>query len=216
MRLGCQILLGVGLVVLLLGGFLIVSAIRAKNWFEQNAEQAPVQYATPTLTAEEEQGLEKFFWQYWKAYKEKSDLEVAFTPQQFNAFVMREVAKKKKAGTAKSQDAEAFQAAFEGERLVVRIALPGKSGMFLNFEARGNLTLENRRVTWSLDALTLGGKEAPWLALFIVRQEMKTLVEAYEQGSGNPKNPFESFKLLRREGERIHLIADGKLLPAPE
>ncbi len=215
--LGCQILLWGGLVVLLVGGVFVVSAIRAKNWFGQKAEATAAEGAAPVLSTEEEQGLEKFFWQYWKAYKEKSDLEVAFTPNQFNAFVMREMAKKKKAGTAKSQDPEAFQAAFEGEAFVVRFAVPDQAGKFRNFEARGFFSIENRRVAWSLDEIKLGGKEAPWLARFLLRRAFQAVVEAYEHPPADaPASPLEGFKLLRREGERIHLIADGNYLPPPE
>lgn len=218
MSLGCQIV--IALAVLLLVGviFIGISISSLVSWVNNGKENAPTKYAPVKLAPEQEQELWRILTAYKKAYDTKTDFDASFTPELLNGFVESEIAKKKSAGTHKANDAEAVQVAFEGNQTVLRMSVPAdEPGKYQNFEVRGAFGVEGGKLIGKVDQVKLAGREAPWLARVFIDQ----FLDAARKGdlkdrNGQGQNPLDGIKVLRREGEKIHVVVDGSKLPPPE
>ena len=217
-RLGCfwkgfLISLAVLLLIVLLVGW---QAYRTKSWIENGAESTPATPPQVRLSAEEEQGLNETRSSYEASYREKKDFDAVLTPAQFNRIVEDQIRNERAAG--KQPGVEALQLAFEGRETVVRGAAPVRErpGMYHNFEVRGEVAVDHGHAAWSLGAIRLRGQEPPWAALVVARIAIgKKLTEQEELFTKGQDSLFSRIKLLRREGDKVHLILDGAHLEAP-
>ena len=142
------------------------------------------------------------------------------TPELFNAFVNGEIKRKKANGTFKKGDAEGAEIRFDGQDTVFRISVADQEkGGFFNVELHGDPNIENGKFKGRVDSVKLANREAPWLA----RIFFDMAVEAARKGDlKNDKSPnkeenaLEAIKLMKREGEKIHVIVDGSKVPKPD
>jgi hypothetical protein len=189
---------------------------RTKSWIENGAESTPAALPQVRLSAEEEQGVNGTRASYEASYREKKDFDAVLTPAQFNCIVEDQIRNERAAG--KQPGIEALQLAFEGRETVVRGAAPARErpGMYHNFEVRGEVAIDHGHAAWSLGAIRLRGQEPPWAALVAARIAIgKKLAEQEELFAKGQDSLFGRIKLLRREGDKVHLIFDGAHLEAP-
>lgn len=218
MSLGCQIVIALAVMLLIGIVFIGISISNLVSWVKNGPENAPAKYAPTALTPDQEQELWRIWATYKKAYETKTDFDASFTPDLLNGFLEREIARKKAAGEAKSGDPKAMQVTFDGNQTVLRMTVPAdETGKYQNFEVRGNFGVEGGRLVGTVDQVKLAGREAPWLARIFIDQ----FLDAARKGDlkdkhGHGENPIEGLKVLRREGEKIHVVADGTKLPPPE
>jgi len=218
-RLGCfwkgfLIFLAVLLLVVLFAGWQVY---RTKSWIENAAESTPAALPQVRLSQEEEEGVGRLYASYEACWKEKKDLDLVLTPAQFNRIMEDQVRKEKAKGTGE-KGPEAMQLAFEGRETVVRGAAPVRErpGMYYNFEVRGEVAVDHGHAAWSLGAIRLRGQEAPWGALIAARIAIgRLLSEQKDRFAKGEDSLFSRIKLLRREGDKVHLILDGAHLEPP-
>ncbi|MCW8131666.1 MAG: hypothetical protein KIS92_15070 [Planctomycetota bacterium] len=217
---GCQVALGclgiIALVVVVVA--LIIGA--SISWLSNGREAAMSVYPAPALTTGQQFEMGKIHADHLKAYHGKTDWDVVFTPELFNAFAAEQIRKKKADGTFQKGEAEGVELQFQGNDTVLRFSYAErKEPGFYNFELRGDPHIENGKFLGRVDKVILAGKESPWLA----RKIIDSFVEAARKGelkneqSANPQeNPLAGVKLLRREGDKIHFIVEAGKVPAPE
>ena len=95
MSLGCKIVLGIVLFFVTCVVIFIIMIVNAVNWFKNAPEPQPAAYTSTPLTAEQRVELFKIDTAHRKAYAEKKDWEVSFTPELFNAFLAEQIKEKK-------------------------------------------------------------------------------------------------------------------------
>ncbi|MBI3830117.1 MAG: hypothetical protein HY291_11405 [Planctomycetes bacterium] len=217
---GCKVALGCFSVVLLIVLVVAVIFVNALSWVTNGRETASAPYTSPTLTDSQQSELGKIRADHKKAYATQADWDVVFTPELFNTFVASEIKKKKADGSFKKGEAEGVDIRFDGQDIVIRTTYEDQEkGGYYNVELRGDPHFENGKFLGRVDSIKLADKEAPWLARKFVdmaidaarKGELKT-----EKGPHANENPFEGIKLLRREGDKIHIIILGGKVPQPE
>lgn len=197
--------------------FVVWQVYRTKSWIENAAESTPAVLPQVRLSQEEEDGVGRLYAGYDACWKEKKDLDLVLTPAQFNR-ILEDQARKEKAKGTGEQGLEAMQLAFEGRETVVRGAAPVRErpGMYYNFEVRGEVAVDHGQATWSLGAVKLRGQEAPWGALIAARIALgRVLSEQKDRFAKGGDSVFSRIKLLRREGDKVHLTLDGAHLEPP-
>jgi hypothetical protein len=210
---GLLIFLGLFLVVVF---FLIWQAYCVKLWLEHGAESTAAILPAPRLTTEEEDGLRRLYASYETCCREKKDFEALVTPEQLNRFLADMIRKEKSEG--KTTKLEAFHLAFEGREIILRgtAAVPQQPGSLYNFEVRGDMAVDRGQVTWRLDTLRLHDVSAPWAAMFMARREIAKGLKAQEALYAEGQDSLPSrVRLLRREGEKVHVVLEGKYLQPP-
>lgn len=82
---------------------------------------------------------------------------------------------------------------------------------YINAEAVFELEIEEGEITkLSVDSVKLRGREAPFLPRVVLNFFLSQLKEKSRLEKTNPGNKLSAVKLLKREGERLHIIVDGK------
>ncbi|MBE7466034.1 MAG: hypothetical protein HS116_21370 [Planctomycetes bacterium] len=210
--------MGCWLYVLFLLGFLglgiVIIAVLFYNsisWVAESMEGEALPPVVTELNPAEQADLWKKVVQYRQCYQEKKDFETYLTFEQFNYFLQHEIDKKKAKGL-KEPLAHVYLKP-EGDKIRATWSIyQEKEGKYLNLETLGDLQVESRKLSVTLDELKMGGKEAPSLVMWFARNFAQ---KAQEDQHKNPKAQ-EAVKLLKREGDKIHIHLDGQHLPPPD
>lgn len=216
MSTGCQVVLGFALLFLAIVVVGVAVVVHSLAWFGNAVQKTAAQYPVPTLSATEELELQRIGAQYRTCYNEKQDFEIRFSPNQLNVFVDREITRKKEDETLQPDEPVAFNLALEKDHTVLKLCVPTDDGQFINLEVAGNVLVKDRRVQIRLDKAKLGGKEAPWLVMQVFRYLARQLSTGKTKNSPELDEFLNRVKLLERDGDKIHLIMDGKNLEPPD
>jgi hypothetical protein len=90
-------------------------------------------------------------------------------------------------------------------------------GLYRNVEIDGELEIVDGVIT-QLEAqrVSMGRQDAPFLARRFIHTMTGEIKQASLNAKSNPQhnvnNPLNAFKLLRREGDRYHVVLDGSQL----
>lgn len=216
MSLGCQIILGICAVLALIVIVLVISGYNAVQWMQQGAEATPASYPKVELTAAEEIELQGLLVTLDRAQRNGNTFDATFAPKLLNEFVRRELQKQKDAGT---NEIEGFEITSVGDGIRVRLTVKDKgSSQYVNLDITGDLSLDDRKFDGRVDSVKLAGREAPWLVMWFVR----TWISAAKGGNFKIENDPQAqkkldeflakHKLLKREGDKFHVILDGARL----
>jgi hypothetical protein len=216
MSTGCQVVLGLALLFLVIVVVGVGLVIHSLAWFGNAAQKTPAQYPAPELSTSEELELRSLGAQYRVCYDEKKDFEIRFSPNQLNAFVEREIARKKRNDSLGPEEPVAFHVWFEKNQTVLKLSIPSEDGNYINMEMGGDIMVRNGRLHVRLGKLKLGDQEAPWLVMQVFRYLASQLSKGEAKNSPELDDFLKRVKLLERDGEKIHLIMDGKSLEPPD
>ncbi|HYF52433.1 MAG TPA: hypothetical protein VEJ63_23705 [Planctomycetota bacterium] len=213
------IIAGVMAVVMLIVGILVWQAI---SWVK-NAPESTIAVAEPlNLSEGEKEDVARIVRALTTAGHEDKTIDESVTPRVFNGvieFIMKEEEKK---NNRKPDDAVAFRSDFKGDVMRIRVTVPAKDmdtgqlkqGMYLNVDCEADLEIVDGEFT-KLDVkrVALGGKDAPLVARMFINWGVTGMKQAAKQAKAdptkNPDNPLRVIKLLKREGDRLHVVLDG-------
>jgi len=209
--------------ILIMGGLLLLliilviwQVLSVKSWIEDGMESSPAALPQPELTEEEQKGIEDIYTSYPKHYEKGTDVDVLLTPAQFNSLVAENIAKEKAKG--RKVDLDALQVSFDGPATVLRgtALVPEREGLYYNFEVRGEFAIENAKATCNVEQVRLRGVDAPFSAKTVMREALrKGLTEQEKRFNEGRDSIFARLKLLKREGDKIHVILNGEHLERP-
>jgi hypothetical protein len=213
-RLGCYLALGLAGFLLLLAVALLAQVVRMANWVKRGAEPAPRPLPPLRLSPGEETELTAMREGYLKCHREKKDFEALLTPAQINVLADEGQTRKR----AKGETVYPFRLSFAGGKFELRgtAPAPNEPDKFWNFTLRGDLEIRDGKVAhWQVDSMTLAGEEPPAGALTVARRAIAEQLRKVENGEAPGKEDLKRIKLLKREGDRLRLILDGRDLPPP-
>lgn len=215
MSLGCQIILGICAVLTVIVIVLVVSTYNAVQWLQQGAEATPTQYPSLELTPAEEMDMVSHQVTFDRAQRNGNDFDVTFPPKLFNEFLRREAKKSKDA--SKGEPFEGGDVTFLEDGLKIRATWKdANSNQYINLIATGDFSIEQGTIRARLDSLKLADRDAPWVAMWIAHKALAAAETGQVSKDGKPDPNFERFKkmfkLLKREGDKIHVILDGDAL----
>ncbi len=212
-KFGCGMLLGCLGLILLVIVILVISFVNMVNWFKNGIEPSPAVYAEPDLTLRQRAQLTKIHIEHRLAYETGTEWDVEFEPTLFNAFIAEQIQKKKDEGTyVEGEELAGLEILFVGSDTVIRASIPADKG-YLNLELRGDPWIERGEFRGKLDEIKLAGEDAPWMVTSFVDAALDQAKKEARRGNGG--SGLEAIKLLRREGDDIHIIFEAGQVPPP-
>ncbi len=219
---GCCLLKIVGVLMAL--GFVIACIIgvgiyRAASWATTVKESTPATYAPLVVSPGEKEDVDRMIQRFTMASEKKdtSLIDETITATVLNAIIDRvNEGEKAKGGRT---NLEAFRGGFDGEHFKVATTFksddkdnPGSPQKYVNLEATFDLEIVDGAVTkLSAQKLVIGGKEAPLLvrtAAWVVVESIREAINNKDQPNSKDFDGIKALKLLKREGDRIHIIID--------
>lgn len=214
MSFGCQIVLVVCGLLALTVIALVISTYNAVQWMQQGVEATPTQYPAVELAPAEEMDLVSHQVTFDRAQRNGNDFDATFTPKLFNEFLRREAKKKKEAW--ENDPFEGGDVTFLDDGIKFRATWKDPNNQYVNLIVTGDFAIEEGIVRARLDTLKLAGRDAPWVAMWIARKALSAAESGQFTKNGKPDPHYERFKkmfkLLKREGDKIHVILDGDAL----
>ncbi len=213
LSLGCQIFLGLGLVTLLLFIVGVVMVVNSVSWVANAQQPAPLQFDPVEISAKDELELKKMGEQLKISTKNEQIFDVKISPRQLNAFIQEQQKQEAENNATNSKKEPLVRFAFEEKSTVFRASFPTPQKTYVNLEVAGDINISEGKPVFKLDRIKLGGQEAPYL----VRAFLDTILNHLEKATLQEMPPevrkvLLAVKLLKREGDEIHLILDGQVL----
>jgi len=199
---------------------IVVLVWQSVNWLKNAPDPIPVVYTPLKLSGGEQEDIDRVMIEIEKAKQTEKLYEDYVTPAVLNGF---------------------FEKVFEGERLKGKKNVPSglraelvdndKMGLKFTSVAEGNTTPDGKPLyinaeavfeleivdgqiqKVNLDRLFLRKREAPLLSRMVVNYYLNQFREGkLKEQNGKPDEGLQAIKLLKRDGDRIHFILDGKAL----
>jgi hypothetical protein len=204
---------GIAALLMIIVGVLVMQAV---NWVK-NASVAV--YPKLELSPGEREDVRRVVGQIDQAKRQGTVFEDRISPAVFNGVMERIIEDQRLKGEIK-KDAQIFiRLSFESDGALLRVTHPAKDfdtkadipGMYYNAEALFDLEIvEGELKNIEIKKLRLRGQEPPWLARKILYHHLENVKVESSKNKSAPENDLAVFKLLRRDGDRIHIIIDGK------
>ncbi|HLX61147.1 MAG TPA: hypothetical protein VKX17_07675 [Planctomycetota bacterium] len=209
------VIMGLALIVAIAVGIVVW---RAGAWVADIAEPAPAVHAPLVISAGEKEDVQRVVAELDKAEKTNGVIDESVTPAVFNGVIETLLADE--AAKDKDMKDDVVRVGFDGDHLSVDTTwkLQEKQGppKYANIVATFDAEIVEGKINkLELVSLKSGGREAPTL----IRWPISFMLWAIKESINNPnaQNPqnlktakeFEAFKLIKREGDRIHIIVDG-------
>jgi hypothetical protein len=201
-------------------------------WLQNAPESKMARYEELKLSPGEEEDVARVIAGVNEAKKEGSVYDEYVTPRVFDGAMERILEDERRKGKAKPDSPLAVRGAFTDGHMSLRLTLPKveqnagapqpKSASppeprYINAEAVFDLEIVEGEVTRAnVHKLVLRRREAPWLPLMVVRYMVGKAKEKSQKEKDDPVNPFWAIKLLRREGDRLHIMLDGARMKEQE
>ena len=216
--LGCCLLKIVALcfVLALFGAGLVGYGIYSTaSWFKNVAESAPANFQPLIVSDGERQDIDRILFELNSAKQSRELIDESITPNVFNGILDAIIQGEKNKG--KAPELEAVRGNIENGHFSLAFSArkkhPEKSDDFINGRALFDLELENGSIKVAhVHSLIVAGREAPW----IVRTFVNNFILPKLRNPNDPESirntkGFKPIRLLKLEGERLHVILDPKL-----
>ncbi len=216
---GCCFLKIVGVIVLLslvVGVIVGINAIKTKKWMESAEEAQPASYTPLRISAGEQEDVDRVIQVIHRAQADKKLVDETISPNVFNGVVNAIIEGEKAKG--KSPELDPLRLSIDGDHFNVAATarIKGKN-KFANIEAVFDFEVEEGKIT-KLDVhkIVAGGNEAP----FVVKTGIGVMIAGFKKGINENTTPearkFRGFRLVKREGDRIHIVIDPNEFDPPE
>lgn len=219
-------------ILLIVAGFLalcmlIVGIIvwQIVSWLSNMVQPTPATFTPLAISAGEKQDVDRILQGLTDAKQKGLEFDEYVTPTVFNGVLERILQAERDKG--KTDVPLGVRAGFENGSMTIQFSAKadqkqldtaGKQGATIPYYMNGSAKFDLEIVDGApkkiaVQSLKLGGREAPALILWVIRTHLDEAVK--QQNFKNPQgeNPFGAIKLLKREGDRLHLILDGKKIP---
>ena len=219
---GCCFLKVVGVVValaLIAGAVVGYFAVQSGKWIESAQESSPAVYPPLAVSAGEQEDVQRLLQRINTAKTDKSVIDETISATVFNGVVDKIIQGEKDKG--KEPDMDVFRLGVEGDHFTLSATKKVKDKLgatkYANVKASIDCEIEDGKFNrLDIQKVVAGGQEAP----FAVKSFMAFMVEGFKKGVNDNTSPearkFKGFKLLKREGERIHIIIDPSQFDASE
>lgn len=222
--LGClgilAIIVGIFAVLLLILGIMVWQAV---TWIKNAPEAAMPNYPKLALSEGEQEDVERIIGRIDQANKANTVAEEHVTPAVFNGIIDWLQKEEARRGKTKSDAPLVFRGAFNGDNLEVKATFPATDpdskqkleGKYVNVDVLFDVEIVEGEITKAdVKHLKLAGKDMPMLARGFVNSMVAGVKEASKQAKqrNDPNDPMkwlQAIKLLKREGDRLHVIIDG-------
>lgn len=195
---------------------------RTYNWFATIPQKTPAAYAKLELGEGEKQDVDRLITEIGEAKNKRGIIDESITPDVFNGVIDKVMEINKSEG--KKSDLVAVRAGFQGEHFTLAFTAkdndkPGQEQLYWNFVATFDLMVEDGQITkFDLIDLKAGDHETPMVARTIIDRVMLSVNDALKQPNADKKardaaETLRLFKLIKREGDRIHIILDTSKIP---
>jgi len=204
-------------VVLLIFGILVWNTIA---WFQNSPEPKMASYPPLQLSAGEKEDVSRIITELGTATQSGTDVDEYVTAQVFNGVLEKIMEDERKKKTAKADAPLNFRAAVVSNGFEVKVTVPYTDqstkqvmqNMYVNIDVVGDIEIANGHIAeLNISKLTLKDEQAPLLARMFYGRITEALKADQEK-----KAEFGPIKTLKREGERVHFVLDGKKLKEQE
>jgi len=221
---GCGVALAAGIFFTAVVVALIWQSV---SWLKNAAEPNMAQYEPVGLSRGEDEDVARVMSGINEAKQNGTVYDEYVTPRVFNGAVQKIIDGEQRKGTAKPDAPLFVRGAFVGEHMSLRITVPKTEesvgqqpqkappailpeAKYINAEAVFDLEIvEGEILRAKVHKLVLRGRDAPLISRWVVNYYIGGLKETSHKLPNDPANPFWAIKLLRREGDRLHLMLDG-------
>jgi len=195
------------------------------SWVTNMVQPQPVAFAPMTLSAGEQEDVQRILQGLNDAKQKGLEFDEYLTPQVFNGTLERLLQGERDKG--KQDVPVGVRGAIEGGAMRVQFSAKadqkaletaGKQNATTPFYVNGEVTFDleiadGQAKVVKLESLKLGGRQAPAILMWIIRKQVDEALKLQNVKKGNGENPFGAVKVLKREGDRLHLVLDGKKIP---
>jgi len=195
------------------------------SWFSNMVQPQPVTYAPLTLSAGEQEDVQRILQGLTEAKQKGMEFDEYVTPQVFNGVVERILQGERDKG--KKDVPLGFRGSFDGTAMKVQLSAvadqkqldtAGKQNATIPYYVNGEATFDlevadGEAKSIKVQSLKLGGREAPAILMWVIRTQVDEALKQQKIKNKNGENPFGAVKVLKREGDRLHLVLDGKKMP---
>jgi hypothetical protein len=194
------------------------------SWINNTTELQPATYPPIMLSAGEKEDVQRVLEALSSAKTNGTEFDEYVTPTVFNGALEQifegERAKGKKdvpvaMRFALTPDAitTRFTAIVTAEK-AGKTDLPADTPLYVNVEGAFDIEIEDGRLkSAEIKSVKVGSKDTPWLINWVVKQKLKESRDLAKVNADEENNPLRAVKLLKREGDRIHIVLNGKKIP---
>lgn len=195
------------------------------SWVQNMVVPTPTAFAPLALSAGEKEDVQRVIQGLTDAKQKRQEFDEYVTPSVFNGVLEQILQDERKKG---KQDVPlGVRIGFEGGSMTFKFSAvanaeqlnaAGKQGAttpyYMNGEAAFDLeVVDGEPKAVKIERLKLGGRETPSVVMWFLRKTLDEELKKNKLRDANGKNPFEAVKLLKREGDRLHVILDGRKIP---
>jgi hypothetical protein len=207
-----------------------VIVYRAVTWLTQAPQPAPAVYAPLQLSDGEQEDINRIISSIEQA-KNKNGVveETSITPAVFNGVIEKILEGERFKHPEKQDIPLALRGGFVNNQMHLKFTtqmtpeqikaqnLPSSTPLYINAEAVFNIEIvEGEIKQLSVDRVVIGGKDAPFLWRLFTNHFIDVVRQENQKLKSSPDNPLAAIKLLKREGDRLHLVLDGKKMREQE
>jgi len=210
---GCCFLkvLGVFVALVLVVGIIVGYFVnQTMKWAEKTKESTPVAYAPLVIAPGEQEDVESIIQRIHNAKKDKSVIDVTVSPNVFNGVIDKISGFEREKG--KEPDFEAFRLGLEGEHFTLSATKKIKEGgeqKYVNVQLTFDCEIEDGHInTLTAHKIIAGGNEAPGIVKTFLSFAVDKFVKGVNDGTTPEARKLNVFKLVKREGDRVHIILD--------
>lgn len=208
-----------GIIVAGVAGYFVYNSVA---WFATAAETAPATYPPLEISAGEQQDVERVIQKLQAGKTQKDAIDETISPAVFNGIIAQIMQGEKDKG--KKSDLEEFRLNIEGDHFQVALTTKTQSQdknnpgpAYLNLKSSFDLEIaDGKIVDMTVHSLAAGGKEAPsWFKLF-ANKMLEGVRDGTNKGTDENLKKLNVIKLLKRDGDRLHVILDPSKFDQPE
>jgi hypothetical protein len=221
-RWGCLrwLMLGAGIMGIILAA-LGVLMIQSVNWVKNAPEPAIAVYPKIEMSSADAALVQRIWSSLQAAKKNNAIIDEQISPDVFNALFEKIIEEDRKKGKI-GKDAQVLaRLAFDGGATRLRVSAPARDldtgkelpGMYYNAEAAFDFEVEDGVLKdLTFHKLLLKNTEPPFLARRLIYRHIEELKRMSALDKDAPSNDLAMFKLLKRSGDKLHVVIDGKKL----
>ena len=200
-------------------GYFVYTSV---SWFATAVETTPATYAPLEVSAGEQQDVDRVIQKLQAGKTQKDPIDETISPAVFNGIIAQIMQGEKDKG--KKSDLEAFRLSIEGDHFQVALTTktqnPDKNNpgtAYLNIKSSFDLEIaDGKIVDMTVHSLEAGGKEAPsWFKLF-ANKMLDGVRDGTNKGTDENLKKLSVIKLLKRDGDRLHVILDPAKFDQPD
>jgi hypothetical protein len=201
---------------LLIFGIMVWNAI---SWMQNAPEPQMASYEPLKLSPGEQEDVTRILTELGSATQTGTDVDEYVSPQVFNGVMEKLMEDEKKKKSSKPDAPLYVRASLPDHGFDIKLTVPATDqktkevmqNMYVNADVRFDVEVANGQITeLKIERVTLRDEPAPMIARWVYNY----FIDAWKQQQA--KTDWSSIRTLKREGERVHFVLDGKKLKEQE